>query len=43
MKQRGSPDLSWLVTHRLPLQDAPKAYEIYANRADNVLKVVLEV
>ena len=43
LKQRGSPDLSWLVTHRLPLQDAPKGYELYASRADNVLKVVLEV
>ena len=43
LKLRGTPDLSWLVTHRLPLSDAPKGYEMYAGRDDNVLKVVLEV
>ena len=42
-KVRGTPDLSWLVTQRLPLSEAPKGYEMYAGRDDNVLKVVLEV
>ncbi len=43
LKRRGEPDLSWLVTHRLPLNDVQKAYELYADRSDGLLKVVLEV
>ena len=36
-------DLSWLITHRLDLDEAPKAYDLYANRADGVIKTILEV
>ena len=43
LKCRGAPDLSWLVTHRLPLSDVQNAYELYADRSDGVLKVVLAV
>ena len=43
LKRRGSPDLSWLVTHRLSFANAAKAYELYADRRDGVLKVVMEV
>jgi threonine dehydrogenase-like Zn-dependent dehydrogenase len=30
-----------LVTHRLPLADAPHAYEIFKNKQDGCIKVVL--
>ena len=43
LKQLGPPDLAWLVTHRFPLSEAPRAYELYADRADGVLKVVMDV
>ncbi|MEU8820859.1 zinc-dependent alcohol dehydrogenase [Actinoplanes sp. NPDC048796] len=31
-----------LVTHRLPLEDAPHAYEIFKNKEDGCIKVVLK-
>jgi threonine dehydrogenase-like Zn-dependent dehydrogenase len=31
-----------LVTHRLPLEDAPRAYEMFKNKADGCIKVVLK-
>jgi threonine dehydrogenase-like Zn-dependent dehydrogenase len=31
-----------IVTHRLPLAEGPAAYELFANRADGVGKVVLD-
>jgi threonine dehydrogenase-like Zn-dependent dehydrogenase len=43
LKQQGAPDLSWLVTHRLPFAEAGRGYEMYATRSDQVLKVVLQV
>jgi len=43
LKQQGTPDLSWLVTHRLPFAEAPRGYEMYAARSDQVLKVVLQM
>jgi len=43
LKRQGSPDLSWLVTHRLPFAEAPRGYEMYAARSDQVLKVVLQM
>jgi threonine dehydrogenase-like Zn-dependent dehydrogenase len=30
-----------LVTHRLPLEDAPHAYDIFKNKEDGCIKVVL--
>ncbi|MBI4337830.1 MAG: zinc-binding dehydrogenase [Chloroflexi bacterium] len=41
--RQGRADLSWLVTHRLPFSEAPRAYDLYDRRADNVLKVIMEV
>lgn len=43
LKSRGEPDLSWLVTHRLPLKNVQHAYDLYADRRDGLLKVVIEV
>jgi threonine dehydrogenase-like Zn-dependent dehydrogenase len=31
-----------LTTHRMPLDDAPKGYEIFRNKEDGAIKVVLE-
>lgn len=35
-------ELAWLVTHRLPIKDAAKAFTLYENHAQNILKVVLD-
>ena len=40
---RGETDLSWLITHRFGFDEAPKGYELYANREDGLIKLVLEI
>ena len=40
--QNGEIDPSFVVTHHLRLEDAPKGYEIFLNKADNCIKVVLQ-
>ena len=30
-----------IVTHRLPLQDAPRAYQVFNDKEENCVKVVL--
>ena len=37
----GKLDLTPLITHRMPLQDAVKAYELFASRSGNTLKIML--
>jgi threonine dehydrogenase-like Zn-dependent dehydrogenase len=39
--QNGEIDPSFVVTHRLPLDDAPHGYELFKNKEDDCLKVVL--
>lgn len=39
--QAGKIDPSFVITHRLPLSDAPHAYKIFRNKEDNCIKVVL--
>jgi threonine dehydrogenase-like Zn-dependent dehydrogenase len=39
--QNGEIDPSFIVTHRLPLDDAPHGYELFKNKEDDCLKVVL--
>jgi threonine dehydrogenase-like Zn-dependent dehydrogenase len=34
--------LAPLVTHRLPIRDAQKAFEIYERHEDGILKAVLD-
>jgi len=34
-------DPSFIITHQLPLEDAPKAYEMFRDKTDNCVKVVL--
>lgn len=39
----GLLDPSPLITHRLPFDDVQKAYDMYSDKKDNVIKVVLEL
>ncbi len=38
----GSIDPSFIITHRLSLDDAPRAYEIFRNKEEGCIKVVLK-
>lgn len=38
----GKIDPTFVVTHRLPLRDAPYAYDIFRNKKDGCIKVVLD-
>jgi threonine dehydrogenase-like Zn-dependent dehydrogenase len=40
--QNGEIDPSFIVTHRLPLDEAPRGYELFKQKQDGCLKVVLE-
>lgn len=40
--QNGDIDPSFVITHRLPLEQAPQAYEIFKHKKDNCIKVVLK-
>jgi threonine dehydrogenase-like Zn-dependent dehydrogenase len=39
--QQGEIDATFIATHRLPLADAPRAYALFAEKADECVKVVL--
>jgi len=40
--QRGEIDPTFVITHRLPLADAPRGYDIFNKKLDNCEKVVLK-
>jgi threonine dehydrogenase-like Zn-dependent dehydrogenase len=40
--QNGEIDPSFVITHRMPLEEAPKGYEIFKHKKDNCIKVVLK-
>lgn len=40
--QQGQIDPSFVITHKLPLDQAPHGYEIFKNKKDNCIKVVLK-
>ncbi len=40
--QKGEIDPSFLITHRLPLEEAPRAYKIFRDKKENCIKVVLK-
>jgi threonine dehydrogenase-like Zn-dependent dehydrogenase len=40
--QKGEIDPSFLITHTLPIDEAPHAYEIFKHKQDNCIKVVLK-
>ena len=39
---KGDVKLDGVITHRLPLSQAPHAYDIFRNKKDNCTKVVLK-
>jgi threonine dehydrogenase-like Zn-dependent dehydrogenase len=40
--QNGDIDPSYIITHRMKLEDAPKGYEIFKQKKDNCIKIVLD-
>lgn len=40
--RNGEIDPSFLITHRLPLEDAPRAYKIFRDKQEDCIKVVLK-
>lgn len=40
--QNGEIDPSFVITHRLNLEDAAKGYEIFKHKKDNCIKIVLK-
>jgi threonine dehydrogenase-like Zn-dependent dehydrogenase len=39
--QRGEIDPSFVITHRMSLEDAPRGYDMFLHKRDNCEKVVL--
>ncbi len=39
--QRGEIDPSFVITHRMALEDAPEGYELFKHKRDDCEKVVL--
>jgi threonine dehydrogenase-like Zn-dependent dehydrogenase len=39
--QRGELDPTFVITHRMKLSDAPKGFDIFVNKEDECVKVVL--
>jgi threonine dehydrogenase-like Zn-dependent dehydrogenase len=40
--ERGEIDPAFVITHRLALEDAPRGYEIFKNKKDDCIKIVLK-
>ena len=40
--EKGEIDPSFVITHKVPLEDAPEAYEMFKNKEDECIKVVLK-
>jgi threonine dehydrogenase-like Zn-dependent dehydrogenase len=40
--RKGEIDPTYVITHRMPLEAAPKGYELFVNKEDNCEKVVLK-
>jgi threonine dehydrogenase-like Zn-dependent dehydrogenase len=40
--QEGAIDPSFVITHRLPLRDAPQGYRTFRDKKDNCIKIVLD-
>lgn len=40
--EQGKIDPSFVITHRIPLTEAPNAYEMFTEKKDNCIKVVLD-
>jgi threonine dehydrogenase-like Zn-dependent dehydrogenase len=42
MIEKGDIDPSFVITHTMRLEDAPRAYDMFKNKEDNCIKVVLK-
>ena len=42
LKQRGWWDPAEMITHRVGFDDVKQAYDMYTDRADGMVKVVME-
>jgi len=40
--ERGEIDPSFVISHRVPIDDAPKMYQVFRDKLDNCTKVVLD-
>jgi threonine dehydrogenase-like Zn-dependent dehydrogenase len=40
--QKGDIDPSFVISHTLPLEEAPRAYEMFRDKKDHCTKVVLK-
>ena len=40
--EQGEIDPSFVITHTAPLEEAPQAYEMFKNKEDDCVKVVLK-
>ncbi len=40
--EQGKIKLDDIITHRLPLEEAPRAYQIFNEKKDDCVKVVLQ-
>ncbi len=40
--ERGEIDPSFVITHRLSLDDAPRGYDMFLHKEDGCVKVVLK-
>jgi threonine dehydrogenase-like Zn-dependent dehydrogenase len=40
--QTNQHELAWMVTHRLPIREAAKAFTLYERHEENILKVILD-
>ena len=40
--ESGDIDPSFVITHRVPLEDAPEAYEKFRTKSDGCIKVVIK-
>jgi threonine dehydrogenase-like Zn-dependent dehydrogenase len=41
--ERGDIDPSFVITHRMPLEKAAEGYDLFMNKEDDCVKVVLDV
>ena len=41
LMQNGRLDPKGLITHRIPLEEAPDAYRVFSSKLDNCIKTVL--
>jgi threonine dehydrogenase-like Zn-dependent dehydrogenase len=40
--EKGDIDPSFVITHRMPLEDAPEGYRMFRNKQDHCEKIVLK-